>query len=264
MADNAKPSTDPNVATDEVAGVHVQRVKVQHGADGSATDASAAAPLPVADAAALAVLQVLDNAISGSEMQVDVVAALPAGNNNIGDVDVASLPALPAGSNNIGQVDPRGNVAHDAADSGNPVKVGARARTALPTAVAQDDRTDNVSDKFGRQLQTTAPLDQRVSGSIDLTDTTTTDVIAAPGASVALVITDIEVVNGDATVGTFVEIFDDATKKWKGYAGALGGGFSQSNPDGLFVCTANKAVRAKCVTTSSETAVNISGYKIPA
>lgn len=37
-------------------------------------------------------VETLDNAISGSEMQVDVVAALPAGTNNIGDVDVLTLP----------------------------------------------------------------------------------------------------------------------------------------------------------------------------
>lgn len=36
-------------------------------------------------------IEILDNAISGSEMQVDVVAPLPAGTNNIGDVDVASI-----------------------------------------------------------------------------------------------------------------------------------------------------------------------------
>lgn len=36
---------------------------------------------------------------------VTITGALPAGNNNIGDVDVASLPALPAGSNTIGSVD---------------------------------------------------------------------------------------------------------------------------------------------------------------
>lgn len=36
---------------------------------------------------------------------VTISTALPAGNNNIGDVDVASLPSLPAGSNNIGDVD---------------------------------------------------------------------------------------------------------------------------------------------------------------
>lgn len=50
----------------------------------------------------LTAVQTLDNAISGSEMQVDVVAALPAGTNNIGDVDVASIAA---GDNNIGNVD---------------------------------------------------------------------------------------------------------------------------------------------------------------
>ena len=50
-------------------------------------------------------VETIDNAIVGSEMQVDIVAALPAGTNNIGDVDVLTLPALPAGSNNIGDVD---------------------------------------------------------------------------------------------------------------------------------------------------------------
>lgn len=44
-------------------------------------------------------VQTLDNAIAGSEMQVDVLTlpAIPAGTNNIGDVDVASLPGSLAG-----------------------------------------------------------------------------------------------------------------------------------------------------------------------
>lgn len=41
----------------------------------------------------------LAGAVSGSEMQVDVVGALPAGTNNIGDVDVLSVPADPFGAN---------------------------------------------------------------------------------------------------------------------------------------------------------------------
>jgi hypothetical protein len=36
-------------------------------------------------------VQVIDNCISGNEAQVDVVAALPAGTNNIGDVDILSF-----------------------------------------------------------------------------------------------------------------------------------------------------------------------------
>jgi hypothetical protein len=42
-------------------------------------------------AAAVTALQLLDNAVAGSEFQVDIVAALPAGTNNIGDVDVLSV-----------------------------------------------------------------------------------------------------------------------------------------------------------------------------
>jgi hypothetical protein len=49
-------------------------------------------------------VETIDNAISGSEMQVDVVAALPAGNNNIGDVDVASS-ALPTGASTAAKQD---------------------------------------------------------------------------------------------------------------------------------------------------------------
>jgi len=49
MADNVDitPGTGKTVATDDVGGFHYQRVKVTWGADGTATDASAAAPLPV-------------------------------------------------------------------------------------------------------------------------------------------------------------------------------------------------------------------------
>ena len=57
----------------------------------------------------------LAGAVSGTEMQVDVVASLPAGSNaigklaansgvDIGDVDVTSLPSIPAGTNSIGTV----------------------------------------------------------------------------------------------------------------------------------------------------------------
>jgi hypothetical protein len=40
----------------------------------------------------LTAVQIIDNIVSGSEAQVDVVAALPAGTNNIGDVDVLTMP----------------------------------------------------------------------------------------------------------------------------------------------------------------------------
>lgn len=62
-------------------------------------------------------LVTIAGAVAGTEMQVDVVGALPAGTNaigklaansgvDIGDVDVTSLPAIPAGTNAIGKLLP--------------------------------------------------------------------------------------------------------------------------------------------------------------
>lgn len=65
------------------------------------------------------------------------VASIAAGDNNIGNVDLAS--AIPAGTNNIGDVDVltlpgvAGDIASAATDSGNPVKIGAKYNSTLPT-----------------------------------------------------------------------------------------------------------------------------------
>ncbi len=61
--------------------------------DGTVTANLSATDNAVLDAIQAAV-EVIDNAISGAEMQVDVVAPLPAGTNNIGDVDVLTVPAV--------------------------------------------------------------------------------------------------------------------------------------------------------------------------
>jgi hypothetical protein len=51
MADNVAitPGSGAIAAADDIGGVLYQRVKVSHGADGSATDTSEAAPLPTQD-----------------------------------------------------------------------------------------------------------------------------------------------------------------------------------------------------------------------
>ena len=50
MADNVAitAGAGTNIATDDIGGVHYQRVKVTYGADGSATDPSSTAPFPMA------------------------------------------------------------------------------------------------------------------------------------------------------------------------------------------------------------------------
>jgi hypothetical protein len=137
MADNT--TLNPGVAGDTIStddiggGVKVQRVKVQVGADGAAADVHAGNPLPVTSAQ-------LPAALVGGRLDVAVGAALPAGTNNIGDVDVASVTGnvtvvqATAASLNA-QV--QGSTAHDAAiGSTNPVVVGYRADSGTPSVVS--------------------------------------------------------------------------------------------------------------------------------
>jgi hypothetical protein len=79
-----------------------------------------------------------------------------------------------------------GNVAHDGADSGNPVKIGGVARTSNPTAVAASDRVDIFCDDLGKQVvYPIAPRDRLVVGTrISLTNTTETTLVSAGGAGV--------------------------------------------------------------------------------
>lgn len=118
MADNTVLNAGTGgdtISTDDIAGVKVQRVKVQYGVDGAATDVSDTNPMPVDDAggsltvdnAALSVtgggveasalrvtlasdstgvLSVDDN---GGSLTVDVGTALPAGTNVVGDVGIS-------------------------------------------------------------------------------------------------------------------------------------------------------------------------------
>lgn len=59
MADNVgyTPGTGATVAADEIGGVLYQRVKLTSGEDGTATDVSEAAPLPVTDNGAVNLLR---------------------------------------------------------------------------------------------------------------------------------------------------------------------------------------------------------------
>src|SRR4029077_5051454 len=45
-----------------------------------------------------------------------------------------------------------GDVAHDSPDSGNPNKMGARARSSEITAVANNDRSDLITDLVGKLI----------------------------------------------------------------------------------------------------------------
>lgn len=161
---------------------------------------------------------------------------------------------------------PVGNVAHDSADSGAPIKTGGRARTSEITAVANDDRVDSVHDVTGKQIVLPyANPENFVSGAIttSMTGTTSTSLVAAPGAGLRNYITTIIVTNAHATVGTDVAIQDGSggTTLMTIPAAAVYGGAVINLPVPLRQPTANTAIFCANVTTGASTKVSAVGYK---
>lgn len=155
-----------------------------------------------------------------------------------------------------------GDIAHDAADSGNPVKQGFKAYSANPTAVATADRADGMSDLIGRQVLAPYSIPENNYTNClaaDITDTTSTSVKAAGAAGVRHYITAISVSNMAAAVATRVDILDGSTVVWSCPAAAAGGGCTQSFPVPLRG-TAATAINAQPATTASATRVCVSGY----
>lgn len=179
-------------------------------------------------------------------------------------VDVLTLPTL-ATVTTVSAVT-GGGIAHDSADSGNPLKVGGRAINAEITAVANNDRSDFVTDLVGKLI--TLPYanpENFVSGAITsaMTGTTSTSLIAAPAAGLRNYITQITVSNAHATVGTDVVIQDGSggTTLYTIPAAAVYGGAVLTFPTPLRQPTTATAIYCANVTTGASTKVSASGYK---
>jgi hypothetical protein len=369
------------ISTDDIAGVKVQRVKVQFGADGSATDVSAVAPMPVdgsgvtqpvslasvpshavtnagtfatqaaqsgtwtvqpgntanttawkVDGSAVtqpvsgtvavstvnSVAPAFGSGVRGATVQrvtiatddsvpvtgtfyqatqpvsgtvtanMGTVTADPFGANAdaasatgsisaklrfiastgipvTGTVTVGSHAVTNAGTFAV-QAASAGDVAHDAADSGNPVKVGGKAVSSEPTAVAAADRTNFITDLVGKQIVLPyANPENFVSGAITsaMTGTTSTSLVSAPGSGLRNYITTIIVSNAHATVGTDVIIQDGSggTTLLTIPAAAVYGGAAITLPVPLRQPTTNTALYCANVTTGASTKVSAVGYK---
>jgi hypothetical protein len=178
-----------------------------------------------------------------------VDAALPAGTNNIGDVDVLTLPGA----------------AHDAAVSGNPVRVAGRGMSADYTAVATGDTADLLATLLGKLVTQPYALPANTwssaAGSGGITNTTAVTVKAAGAAGVRNYVTGIDVVNTHATVDTEFMIRDGAAGAvlWRTSLKALGGGVSRTF-DPPLRGTAATLVEIVNVTTGAAVYANLTGY----
>lgn len=160
-----------------------------------------------------------------------------------------------------------GNIAHDTADAGNPIKNGGVATITEQAAVsASGDIVNAAFTSTGKQI--VAPFSSPeyfVSGAITtaMTATTSTSLVAAPGASLRNYITTIVVSNSHATVGTDVVIQDGSggTTLMTIPAAALYGGAVINLPVPLRQPTTNTAIFCANVTTGASTKVSAVGYK---
>lgn len=243
------------VATDDVGGVHYQRVKLDLGADGLASPVSGSVPvndnggtISVDDGGASITVDGTVTANAGTNLNTSALAlesggnlagaatslaviddwdesdrakvnpivgqagvqggsgavtaitqrvvlatdvAMPSGDNNIGNVDIVTVPAplsttgggteasalrVTVASDSTGVLsiddngssitvdgtitanagtgtrDVGGDTAHDSTDAGKPVSTGFQARTTNPTAVSDGDRVRAIADDIGRQV----------------------------------------------------------------------------------------------------------------
>lgn len=134
-----------------------------------------------------------------------------------------------------GSLTTTGNVASDAADSGNPVKVGFKAITQLSdvTDVATNDRVDAIGDLDGAQIvRTMVPLANLIAQRVSDSAGASASFSSFPAtAGVRNYITAISIYNTSNTNG-FVDFRDGTagTVFWTMGAPATGGSIIHFNP----------------------------------
>ena len=231
---NVSGTVTANLAagTNNIGDVDVLTVPAPLNVTGGGTEASALRVTIANDSTG--VLSVDDNGTTisvddgGGILTVDgtVTANLAAGTNNIGDVDVLSVPAplnvtgsgtqasslrVNIATDNIVAVD--GDVAHGTTDSGNPLKLGAKtiAHGAAPTAVAAGARTDLYANRHG-VLFTMGGHPNIQTIKANYTAAQTGAVLVTVGAAQKIVVTRVSVLASNAnTVNPSVAVGTNTT-----------------------------------------------------
>lgn len=195
---------------------------------------------------------------------VDILS-IAAGDNNIGNVDIVTMPnvTLAAGTNTNEVV---GDVAHDAVAAGNPLRVGAKAETALSgiTLVADGDATDLYAGVDGvlivRNHSNLEDVVQERTTNIDGASTAFASGLAAPGVGIRLWITNVDLCNSSASFIT-VDLRDGAAGAvlWTLPVPATGGVVKAFDPP--LKLTANTALAFDASAATTTLTISANGFK---
>lgn len=158
-----------------------------------------------------------------------------------------------------------GPAAHDAAISGNPVRIAARAITANYTAVATGDTADLTATSVGALVVRPYAIPEAgwsyVSAVTGITTAADTAVQAAAGTGIRRYVTGVQIQNNSTTASEF-QIKDGSTVIWRAVipANMEPTQFEFTTP---LRTTANTALNIQAVTPASVLIVNMQGYTAP-
>lgn len=172
----------------------------------------------------------------------------------------ATIIRLPGSATFSAQI--QGNAAHDAADSGNPVKIGGKANANESAAVAENDRVDAWFDLVRRLVV----IDGHPSPEAPATANGSAaglSVIATPGAAVRLYIKKVVITNR-AAAGQIISLREGAagTIRTTVFAPALGAAISLDYGSRGWQLPLDTALVADIAAASAD--VNVAEYYIAA
>lgn len=194
--------------------------------------------------------------VNANHRQV-VVLGDPVANVGVAPVDGTAGLKVNLGADN--DVVASGDVAHDAADSGNPLKVGGQARTTNPAAVADADRVNAIFDKLGKQITVGALRELKGHQQTQISASTTETTIVTAGASgvfrdlYGLILantgaTATTVSIRDATAGTVRAIIEVPAGDTRGFMLPVDSGMSQTTAANNWTAQCDAATTALEVT----------------
>lgn len=185
---------------------------------------------------------------------------------------VGTLPVTLAGdTDSIGTVFAAGLAANGAAVSGNPVLVGGRAGTTLPTAVTDGQAVSASYDAFGRAVTAVAPQALWGQGQVTVAaSTTTTTIIAAAGASIKWALSTLACTSTQTATTVRVDIIDGINNGgtlihsfyYPAGISSQDGGTNTMTFTPPWVCSANTAIGAKCSASVTDVRVVATAFKV--
>lgn len=217
MADNVAITAGSGtaIAADDVSSVYFQKIKVDIGGDGVSV------PLDGGQEAMAASIPVV---IASNQTAIPVTTVIPGtAATNLGKAEDAAHTTGDTGVFVLGVANEAqsslaadgdyialatdvkgnhlmvGNLAHDAVDAGFPVKMGAQARTTLPTAVADADRVNLITNKYGELATVHSIREMRANQVTTITASVAETTIVTAVASFTLDLYGLIITNTSAT-----------------------------------------------------------------